>query len=143
MTPVSNVLRTAIYTALNGAITYNSNPVPVVSAIQEDGTPYYIVLEETTTSPDYDKHKFQTDITITIEIVDFQTRAASYKAVNDIYALMMAILLPSPFRAGFTLATGFQATNVQVIGDNEILEQFQDIIVRKNIRLRCSITENP
>lgn len=131
--------RQAIYTALNGAITYEGNVIPVYSGYVEATGPLFIDIVNCQVRPDHNKHKFQQVATLTIEIVDYQTRGTSYKAVNAIYDSMMQILTPSPLTAGFTI-TGFQALNVEA-NTNDLLEQTLDKVVRKIVSLQTIIIQ--
>lgn len=142
MIPVSNAYRQAIFEALDGNVIYGGDPIPVVSAIAERNETFYIVMEGNSVSGISDKQKFASDATITIEIVDYQTRRASYKAVNEIYALILAILIPSPYKAGFAIGSPFQAECVEVVSEEELFEQTFDKIVRKIFRIKAKIVQN-
>lgn len=134
------ILRDAVYTALSGAVSYNSVIIPVYSAIADPSSDLYIVLEETNSFEQSDKQHFGNEVTLTIEIVHFQDRAMTYKIVDSIYNDMMEILLPSVNTAGFTVAAGWQAVKVRV-DTTDFVEQVDRTIVRRIIRLKSTMIQ--
>jgi len=135
------ILRDAVYTALSGAVSYNSVIVPVFSAIADPSSDLYIVLEETSSFEQSDKQHFGNDVTLTMEIVHYQDRAATYVIVDSIYNDMMEILLPTVNVPGFTVAAGWQAVKVRV-DTTDFVEQVEQVIVRRIIRLKCTMIQN-
>lgn len=134
--------REALYTALNGNISYNATNVPVTSALSEAEAPYYIVINNLTLQNLSNKHKFVHAATVQFEIVDYRTRAASYKAVSDIFGQIMAILTPTPWSAGFVIDSNFQAINVEITSHNDLFEPSHEKIVRKIFEIRSEIVQN-
>jgi len=134
------ILRDAVYAALSGSISYNSVLVPVYSAIADPSSDLYIVLEETNSFEQSTKQLFSNDVTLTIEIVHYQDRAATYTIVDSIYNDMMEILLPSVNTPGFTVATGWQAVKVRA-ESTDFVEQVEQTIVRRIVRLKCSMIQ--
>lgn len=133
--------RQAIYEALSGNVTYNSFPVPVTSALSEAEQPYYIVINSLSIANQSNKHRFIHAATIQLEVVDYATRAASYKAVSDIFGQIMAILAPSPWTAGFVIDSDFQAVNVEITGHTDLFEPSFQKVVRKIIEIRSEIVQ--
>lgn len=138
MNDVNTPYRTAIFNAL-AAIS-----VPVHSGWAEEPTSTYVVLDDITGVPvNNTKHKFDTAATITIDIVDHQTRGISYKKVDEIFDEIMAILMPEPSTAGFAVGAGFQALNVYITSDNYIKELGPtEKVVRRIIRLKSEIIQD-
>ena len=132
------ILRDAVFTALDGQITYNAVTIPVYGGKADLGTDLYIVMEETNSFEGSNKQGFGNEVTLTLEIVHFQDRATTYKATDSIYNDMMEILLPSVNTPGFTLAAGWQAVKVRV-DTSDFLEQAEQTIVRRIIRLKATI----
>ena len=140
MKDIDFTYRSAIFTALNGAITYNANVIKVFSGYAETTDNLYIVIGDSSVNSNNNKHKFGNTATITIEVVHHLTRGVTYKEVDDVYNLMMEILIPAPHTAGFSL-TGFQALNVTA-ESNHFLEQTLDKVLRKIVRVQSLIIEN-
>lgn len=138
MNDVNTPYRTAIFNALSAI------SVPVHSGWAEEAGNTYVVLDDINTNPVNDnKHKFDTSATITIDIVDHQTRGISYKKVDEIFGEIMAILLPAPFTPGFSIGAGFQAVNIQVTSDNYLKELGPtEKVVRRIVRLRSEIIQD-
>lgn len=132
------ILRDAVFTALDGQVSYNSVVVPVYSGKADPGDNLYIVMEETSSFEGSNKQGFGNEVTMTLEIVHFQDRATTYKATDSVYNDMMQILLPSVNTPGFTLAAGWQAVKVRV-DTSDFLEQAEQTIVRRIIRLKATI----
>ena len=132
------ILRDAVFTALDGQVSYNSVVVPVYSGKADPGDNLYIVMEETSSFEGSNKQGFGNEVTMTLEIVHFQDRATTYKATDSVYNDMMQILLPSVHTPGFTLAAGWQAVKVRV-DTSDFLEQAEQTIVRRIIRLKATI----
>lgn len=143
MKAVDQVYREAIFTALNGNLTYNSNPVNVYSAEADTTDKLYVIIGEATNVQDNtNKKKFCTASTVNIEIVHYQEAGTSYKVINDVYDQMMDILIPAPYTAGFIINTDFQACNVEVTSTTDLYELSTEKIIRKVIRLRTEIFQS-
>jgi hypothetical protein len=142
MKDVNGAYRAAIFSALNGNLSYNSVNVPVFSGYAEFDGNLYVVLENANdVQSNINKNKFITQCTINIEIINYQTRGTSYVAVDNVYEQIMEILIPEPFKAGFT-ANGFQVMNPEVTSVNHLIEQGLEKVVRKIIRLRTGIVQS-
>ena len=127
-------IRDGVYAALNGTIS-----APVFGGKADPEASFYVVLEDITAFEQSTKTRFNNDVVFTLEIVQANLRAVSYKAVDTVYQEIMEILLPSVNEPGFSVA-GFQAVRVKV-DSQDFVEQHLDIVVRKIIRLRCSMVE--
>lgn len=136
-------LREAVFTALNGNVSYNSANVPVFSGYAETTDSLYIVLESATNNPaKNNKAKFYTSAVLNIEVVHTQDRAVSYKTVDDVFNIVKGVLLPAPWTAGFTLASPYKAKNPQIVFEDHLLEQTLEKIVRKIFRLQVEIEQD-
>ena len=133
--------RQALFNALDGNLTYQTKNVLVTSAISEAEEPYYVVVNNISLQNLSNKHRFIHAATVQIEIVDYHTRAASYKAVSDIFGQIMAILTPTPWTAGFTIASNFQAVNVEIAGHTDLFEPSVEKVVRKIVEIRSEIVQ--
>lgn len=141
MKDVDFIYRSAIYTALNGAITYGGNVIKIFSGYAETTDNLYIVIGDSSVTNNNNKHKFGNTATITIEVVHHLTRGVTYKEVDDVYNSMMTILIPSPQTAGFNMGVNFQALNVTA-ESNHFLEQTLEKVLRKIVRVQSLIIEN-
>jgi hypothetical protein len=143
MKDVNNIFREAVYAALNGAIVYAGSVVNVFTGIADTTDNLYIVLSTMSDSQvSRNKKKFCTASTLVIDIVHHQTRAVSFSAVSDVYGQVMELLVPSPQTAGFNVPVGFQVTQIEVAGTEDLFEQTVDKVVRKIARLRAEIFDN-
>ena len=142
MKDVSFAYRTAIFEAINGLVSYGGSVVPVYSGYAETDDKIYIILEDINEVQANDnKSKFLTSATINIEVVQVSDRGVSYKAVDEITGAIMQILVPTPFKAGFTIDANFQAVNVQVVGGQHLIEETVPKVIRRVSRLRAVIEQ--
>lgn len=111
MKDTKKILRTAIYNALSGNITYDSVAVPVFDEKAPDGNTYdrFIILStQQETSFDRNSSVWITNSSIDIEIYDKTQSESSKDAVNDIYEDVLEIIFPTVSTIGITIPSGFE-----------------------------------
>lgn len=117
MTDASAELRTAIYTALSGHLTFNSQPVSVYSYVAHDvDYPYVVIQPISSDDPDYCKDTTTDihDITIPIEVItgkegDEQSYDFITSVVNQIIGLLVKVMLPmTSYNCLLALQSGMQ-----------------------------------
>ena len=138
-------IRTAVYTALNGNITYDSTAVPV----SDEKTGYgntanlFIVLTTQQETDESTSEAFITKSTIEIDIVHKTGSEVSKDAIDDVYQSMMQILIPSTSTIGLTVPGTFQfqnATRENSITMPMMLSETETVMVRRT-RLSFTITQ--
>ena len=115
MKDTKKILRTAIYNALS-ALTYNSISVPVVDEKLESNqtADVFIILSTQQETPEENNDSiFITRSGIDIEIYNKTGTETSKDVVDDVYELMMEILMPTTQTIGLTIPAGFQFLNGQ------------------------------
>jgi hypothetical protein len=129
------ILRSAIYTALSGNITYNAVNVPVVDErLRSTQTANNFIVLSTQQETDVENNDcaFITDSYIDIEIVNKTMSEVSKDVNDDIYEDVMEILIPTPYDAGFSLPAGFQlskAVRQSSITQNISLSPTESVLV--------------
>jgi hypothetical protein len=106
------ILRQAIYDALDGQITINSEAVPVYDE-KNTGESIYILLSNQQETDDNTSDVFITLSTIDIEVVQQTGYSVSKDDIDDITDQMLEILIPTPSSNGLTAPTGFQFNHVR------------------------------
>jgi hypothetical protein len=110
-------IRTGLYTALNGVISYNSTTLPVYdsAAIPENAIKPYILLGSQTDTPNHSKDNFGFDSTVQVEAVtsSFGNNQAGEKAANTISQSIQAVLMPDRTTLGFSVS-GFNVYTMEL-----------------------------
>ena len=111
MKDTKKILRTAIYTALNGNITYSGNPVPVVDEKLRNSVSsnlFIILSTQSEVAEQRNSSVWITTSSIDIEIVHKTATEVSKDAVDDVYEDMLEIIFPTIGTIGISEPTGFQ-----------------------------------
>lgn len=98
MIDVKQPLRTAYYSLLNGALTYNTVNVPVVDDVLRlnDPAQVYVLLSNQSGSDSSTFQTFDSEETMTLDIVFKAGVRANKQVVDNIAGQIMALLLPAP-----------------------------------------------
>ena len=122
MKDTCKILRFAIFNALSGNITYNSQNVPVYDEKQNvSGTENVFILLSTQQETNQDtSESFITRSSITFEVVCKTGFEVSKDVVDDVYQSVMEILLPTTQTIGITVPSGFQFLNASRESSNTI-----------------------
>lgn len=139
-------IRTGLYTALNGVISYNSTTLPVYdsSAIPENAVKPYILLSSQTDTPNNSKDRFGFDSTIQIEAVtsSFGNNQAGEKAANTIMQSIHAVIMPDRTTLGFSVS-GFNVYSIELDSSRVIqILSGAEWIVRENSTFRIKTFQN-
>lgn len=116
MKDTKKILRTAIYNAISGSITYSSVSVPVYDERVPNGaTPsmYIILSTQQETDAEPNDSVWITDSSIDIEIYNKTPSEASKDVVDSIYESMMEIIMPTTQTIGITVPAGFEFRNAK------------------------------
>ena len=146
----SEKIREAIYTALNGNLSYNAQNVDVFSDPADDDLSakrtndfyVYVLIGDQTMEDVSSKDKFHTDNTFIIDIVTGFKGYGSKAVVNDISSQVLQILTPS--RASvLDLGVDFVNTFLYMEWSGPLQEETgTHRVLRKLIRFRLEVEEN-
>jgi len=122
---LSNAVRTAYFTALDGQITFDSNVVPVFDAYAvPDGVSYpYILLSSQTSNQLNIKRKKRYNASILIDIVTGSTDPIGRSDAEDIADQVDEIINPDTFKDLDLSAYGYQLGNTTRDGDNDLTDK--------------------
>ena len=144
MIDVQAKIREAYYTALNGQLTYDASPVPVVDDKLEDdqNDTLYVVMSTQTAVDDSPFGKFDHETTMLLDIVYCPQDTVSKDVVDNVAQQIFNIILPTPETHGLT-ATGVQITNVTVENDSYLSFVLSNSrsVMRRLIRFKQLIHE--
>lgn len=138
------VFRTAIFNALDGAITYNGTTIPVYDEFASDTAPnLFIVLGNQYADDRRNFAKFVTGSVIVIDIVHHQNRAMTKDVVDAVSNSIKAVLMPSISGTGLTLEAGFSINNLYRETASYLSEQNNTKwVLRKIERYRANIQQD-
>lgn len=145
MNEIAGIIRTAIFGALSGNITYNSVNIPIFDeAPDEAQSSHYILLSTQTEEDATNNARFVTEGTILLDIVtvfsSYQTKEVS-ESISD---TIMGILTPTVTTRGFTLPTGYSLTLFRRERSYSIpmLQSSTGKVLRKVLRYSFRIQQN-
>jgi hypothetical protein len=135
-------LRKAMFTALNGAVTYSGNPVPIYENEGDSSATYQVIIRDYSDADSSNKRTFVSSATQVIEMVARQNDSTR-KAVDEIGAIVGGILQPSRQSTGIADSTDFE---LMIKGKPSINYLMEDAgsgvkIVRLLFRYSLLITE--
>lgn len=98
MIDVKQPLRTAYYSLLNAALTYNAQPVPVADDVLRlnDASTLYVLLSNQSGSDSSTFQTFDSQETLVLDIVFKAASRANKQAVDNVAGQILALLLPAP-----------------------------------------------
>ncbi len=146
MKDTKKILRHAIFAALDGAVIYDGNAVPVVDEKLRNNAPatlYIILGTQQETSIERNSSTWIKQSSIDIEVIERTGTEVSKDAVNDVGELITEILLPTINTIGIAVPTGFQFSEAYVESASTatvILDNTESIVVER-IRLAFIITQ--
>lgn len=133
-----NAIKTAVYSKLNGNISFSGGNVPVYSKVPKGTTGYYIILGQHTAIPDNCKGAFGNEVTLLIDIItEFLDGKGSDKPVNDIADSIMNALITNDRTQIIDLSPTHNCVAVQLDSFNTLEELIDSkYIIRGLLRLR-------
>lgn len=122
MIDVNHPIRKAYFELLDGAITYQGNPVPVGDEAKPfaDTTPVYIILSSQTDVDNSTLSTWDSNHDIVLDIVFKATSRASKSVVDDIANQIFALVFPAPGQNGLPVQTGIQIQCAKKSGDRDL-----------------------
>jgi hypothetical protein len=144
MIDVSKSVREAIYTCLNGNVTYNAVAVPVVDGftLAESLSVHHIIIDNVTDGDSDNLNYHQSEVNATLQIVTI-VEGASKKAVDTIAGTVRGLLQPSFSTSGITI-TGAQILNLRVTSPQGYIEEMDEngTIIRKILNINFKLNHN-
>jgi len=135
-------VKEALYTALNGNVSYENKPIPVYSVVPDNVADKYIYLKEVVANNQDAKDRFISEGYFQIQVFTaFNTNAGSQAAALSISNTIINILQP---QIGATLDLGANFNNVYLYRENSTGFSEDDLtrkIERRVLRFRFLIEE--
>lgn len=114
MKDVGGIIRKAIYQALAGNISYNSNIIAIFDeAATHNSEAPYILLSTQTESDAGNNARFVTEGTILLDIVTIQPSYVTKEIAENISNQISELLQPTVTTHGITLDAGFSLTRLR------------------------------
>lgn len=119
MIDVKLPIRKAYYDLLSGALTYNTNMVPVVDDAKNLGDPSltYVLLSNQTGSPDNSFQTFDSHETIVLDIVYKAGARVNKEVVDNIAGQILPLVIPGPGSTGLSPGPEIQINCVELFAD--------------------------
>jgi hypothetical protein len=139
-------IKSAYYTALDGAITYNGSTIPVYDEeADETGGDYYIVISTIVDADLPNKGKFMNEVEVLIDVVSQNNWRVDLvkQIVDSITAKVLNVIIPSISTTGLTDNSDFQIVDVRKGSSQHIpiLDTGTKKIVRRLTRFTQIIIE--
>jgi hypothetical protein len=142
------ILRLALFNALDGNVTYNSNPVVMYEEKLPSGQNpdmFILLSNQQETSSDENDGCFITKSSIDIEILHKTGSDVSKDDIDDVYEQIMEILIPEPFTLGgtVTVPAQFQFHNPyreSCITNTVVLSETETVITER-LKIVFTITQ--
>jgi hypothetical protein len=109
-------IKSAYYTALDGAITYNGSTIPVYDEeADETGGDYYIVISTIVDADLPNKGKFMNEVEVLIDVVSQNNWRVDLvkQIVDSITAKVLNVIIPSISTTGLVGNSDFQIVDVR------------------------------
>lgn len=135
MKDTKKILRSAIYTALNGNVSYNAVNVPVYDErVPSTTTSNLFIAFSTQQEQDVEEQDstWVTDSFIDFDIVNKTASEVSKDINDDVYEDVLEILFPTRLTIGITVPSGFQflaGRRISSITQNVTLSPTESILV--------------
>ena len=142
MNEVSDKIRTAIYTALNGNITYNSQTIGIFDEAPPTTAAVNYILFSTQAEDDQSNNsRFVTEGYILLDIVSIQSEFPNKSVLESISNSILTILRPTVTTYGITLPAGYNLTLFRRESANSIpmLQSSTGKVLRKVLRFSYRI----
>lgn len=146
MIDVKLPVRKAFYDLLMGALTYNTNLVPVVDNMKNlgDASPMYVLLSNQTGNDASTFQTFDSSETIVLDIVYKAGSRANRDAVDNVAAQILPLVLPAPGTNGLNPSPTIQLNCVQLHADGYLNLQMNssNTVIRRllTFRMHCRQT---
>jgi hypothetical protein len=139
-------IKSAYYTALDGAITYNGSTIPVYDEeADETGGDYYIVISTIVDADLPNKGKFMNEVEVLIDVVSQNNWRVDLvkQIVDSITAKVLNVIIPSISTTGLVDNSDFQIVDVRKGSSQHvpILDTGTKKIVRRLTRFTQIIIE--
>jgi hypothetical protein len=139
-------IKSAYYTALDGAITYNGSTIPVYDEeADETGGDYYIVISTIVDADLPNKGKFMNEVEVLIDVVSQNNWRVDLvkQIVDSITAKVLNVIIPSISTTGLAGNSDFQIVDVRKGSSQHIpiLDTGTKKIVRRLTRFTQIIIE--
>jgi hypothetical protein len=139
-------IKSAYYTALDGAITYNGSTIPVYDEeADETGGDYYIVISTIVDADLPNKGKFMNEVEVLIDVVSQNNWRVDLvkQIVDSITAKILNVIIPSISTTGLVDNSDFQIVDVRKGSSQHIpiLDTGTKKIVRRLTRFTQIIIE--
>jgi hypothetical protein len=141
-------IRTGFYQALNGNLTYNSNPVSITDSILTQGSadsPVYVVFDQQTanlnTSGAFRSQIW--DCTINVFIISKQTFSVSKEILDTVAEQVETIVIPTVNATNVIAPTGWQFTNMflQQVNFKEVVLSATQSIIGKTLTFSLKVVK--
>jgi len=132
-------VRKALYTLLDGAVTYEGDPVPVYEGEGEHGPTYQIVIAEQTTADKDTKHNFGHTFT---QLIEVQAEQATWvrKHVDAIGNSVTDLIRPTPRTTWVVIDPLFQVLSMRLQSINYLHDESGSGKKIQRLLLRYSFT---
>jgi len=146
MVDVNKAVRYAIFQALDGNLTYDGSPVPVVdeSVTLDQNLTMYVALTTQTAVETSNFAQFEHECTLQIDIAHKTQYAVSKDGVDDVAQQIFDILQPSVTTNGLASQSGVQFTDLSKATDNYLTMVLNNMgpVVRRIIVYKVLVHEN-
>ena len=145
MIDVQKKIRDAFFQSLDGQLTYDGSPVPIVDEKLEDSenNTMYVIMSTQTTVQDVIFSHFDHETTMLLDIVHKTQDFVTKDGIDEVAQQIFDILLPTVTTNGLTAQSGVQITNLQIESDQYFPMQLSATgsVMRRLIRFRQLIHE--
>lgn len=146
MVDPNKAVRYAIGGALQGNLTFDGSPVPVVdeSVNLNENTNMYVLLSNQTAVETSNFAKREHECTLVVDIVNKSQYDVTKDSVDDVAQQIFDILQPGATASGLVSQPGVQFTNLEKITDNYLSFSLNPVgpVVRRIMTYRVLVHEN-
>ena len=138
-------LRKAIYSRLNGNVSYNAVNVPVYNRVEDAAVyPYILLMSEQVTETDQNRDNYNNDALVTIEVVTrFDSDDGGQKVANIIMNDITVLMRTRTSGYLNLSADGFEVYGTVSDGVNQLEEDYTDhYYFRSILTMRFKVGES-
>ena len=138
-------LRKAIYSRLNGNVSYNAVNVPVYNRVEDAAVyPYILLMSEQVTETDQNRDNYNNDALVTIEVVTrFDSDDGGQKVANIIMNDITVLMRTRTSGYLNLSADGFEVYGTVSDGINQLEEDYTDhYYFRSILTMRFKVGES-
>jgi hypothetical protein len=144
MIDVAKAVREALYTCLNGNVSYNSANVPVVDGFSmgESLVTNHIIVDNVTDGDNDSLSHTSSEVNATLQVVTY-VEGFSKSAVDTISSSVRGLLQPAFATNGLSIS-GAQVLNLRVTSPQGYLEEIDNnhTIIRKILNINFKLNHN-